>query len=334
MSTHLVSFIIPAYNASRTIHRCLDSIYSLSLNDSDFEVIVIDDCSTDDMRDVILKYCTTHPQVRLICQPENRRQGAARNRAIPLAQGDYITFVDADDYVEKGMGDALKKAKDSNVDLLICQTRAKGIDGTFVYHHLDKNVKGVITGKTFCEEHYHWHLPGAPWGYIFRKDYIQSSGIYFIENHLHEDCDWILKHIYNAHAIAICEELIYTYVYTLGSTVDTINYKRIADSIYADCRVMCFAKSVCHEAPLFTSKCIDDRSYSVRGKLIRLWKLEDREFLRFYQYLGDSTRKTLLKVGNHKIYGSRVITLLSSKYLSIFLLYLFAIPLQLIRKYL
>ena len=101
MSDKIVSFIIPAYNAADTIVRCLDSIYALSFKQEEFEVIVIDDCSTDETVSIIEDWRLKKDNLTLLKQSENHRQGAARNRGVFLAKGDYILFVDADDAVRR-----------------------------------------------------------------------------------------------------------------------------------------------------------------------------------------------------------------------------------------
>ena len=85
-----LSFIIPAYNASATIIAGLDSIYSLPLEESNFEVVCVDDCSSDDTVAIIRKYAQSYSNLVLLCQKENHRQGAARNRGLEVAKGKYI----------------------------------------------------------------------------------------------------------------------------------------------------------------------------------------------------------------------------------------------------
>ena len=84
-----ISFIIPVYNGRETIIPCIESIRA-QMEGKDYEIIVVDDCSTDNTRDVISEYAKSCNQVKLFCQPKNRRQGAARNRGLKEAKGDYI----------------------------------------------------------------------------------------------------------------------------------------------------------------------------------------------------------------------------------------------------
>ena len=114
----LASFIIPAYNASATIVRCLDSIYTLGLSEQEFEVICIDDCSKDNTIEVIKQYAKQHTNLTLLCQAENHRQGAARNRGVAIAKGKYIVYVDSDDESDKGVVKALQLAEEHNLDMV------------------------------------------------------------------------------------------------------------------------------------------------------------------------------------------------------------------------
>ena len=93
----LVSFIIPSYNSAHTVKRCLDSIYALSLKQEEFEVIFVDDCSTDNTCEIVETYSQPLPEgkgvnnLTLFKQPKNNRQGAARNRGVSVAK--ESTFV-------------------------------------------------------------------------------------------------------------------------------------------------------------------------------------------------------------------------------------------------
>ena len=111
----LASFIIPSYNSAQTVDRCLDSIYAMSLKLDEFEVIFIDDTSTDNTCDIVVEY---QPNLSLLKQPKNNRQGAARNRGLKVAKGDYICFLDSDDAVKEGLVAAIRLAKEKEADMV------------------------------------------------------------------------------------------------------------------------------------------------------------------------------------------------------------------------
>ena len=85
------SIIIPAYNCENYISKCLESIFNQSYKN--FEVIVVDDCSTDKTFEILKKYTN----IKLLSTPVNSRQGTARNIGLDVCTGDYILFVDSDD---------------------------------------------------------------------------------------------------------------------------------------------------------------------------------------------------------------------------------------------
>lgn len=102
-----LSFIIPMYNREGLIRRCLDSI--LSQNADDVEIICVDDASTDGTRDVVKEYQNKYANIIMLVNEKNRGQSFARNRGMEYAQGEYIWFVDSDDYIVNNALEGLRK---------------------------------------------------------------------------------------------------------------------------------------------------------------------------------------------------------------------------------
>ena len=97
-----VSFILPCYNVERYVADCLDSIYAQGLPEDEFEVICVNDSSTDSTRSIIADYGLRHSNLILIDHTQNMNVGAARNSGMEVAKGEYIWFVDPDDLIERG----------------------------------------------------------------------------------------------------------------------------------------------------------------------------------------------------------------------------------------
>lgn len=93
--SELVSVITPVYNAGSVIGKTLESIFNQTYKK--IEVVLVDDCSKDNSREVIEKYKEKHPEIVYYCQSTNQGAGAARNKALELARGQYVAFLDADD---------------------------------------------------------------------------------------------------------------------------------------------------------------------------------------------------------------------------------------------
>ena len=91
------SVIIPMHNAGELIEKCLYSVYAQDLEEEDFEIIVVDDCSTDNSVEIATTYAENHANTTLLLHKENKRQGGARNTAMRAARGKYFAFMDSDD---------------------------------------------------------------------------------------------------------------------------------------------------------------------------------------------------------------------------------------------
>jgi glycosyltransferase involved in cell wall biosynthesis len=98
MTKPKISVIIPVYNTAPYLHRCLDSVVNQVLQD--IEIICVDDCSTDQSLAILNEYAARDGRVKVLRNKENRGQNAARNVALKVAQGEYLGFVDSDDYVD------------------------------------------------------------------------------------------------------------------------------------------------------------------------------------------------------------------------------------------
>jgi len=96
----LISIIVPSYNVEKYLMRCLESINNQTFDD--YEVILIDDGSTDSTGDICEQYCMNHPKFRVV-HKQNEGLGYARNTGLEYAKGEYICFIDSDDYIEKDM---------------------------------------------------------------------------------------------------------------------------------------------------------------------------------------------------------------------------------------
>ena len=97
----LLSIIIPVYNGAKHITNCLNSIWAQDLCADDYEVICVDDCSTDNTVEVLNKISKGNKNLRVIKNNANRRAGGSRNHGVLEANGKYIVFIDADDYFHK-----------------------------------------------------------------------------------------------------------------------------------------------------------------------------------------------------------------------------------------
>ena len=173
MSELLLTYIVPVYNTERYLLRCLNSILAQGLTDGDYEVLVVDDGSTDGSRDRVADFARLHPQVHLIIQ-ENAGVSAARNRALDQARGRYVQFVDSDDYLQDGMmARLLQRAVDENLDVLQFNNLSVDPDGVVSPAPADTAVETtpVMAGADFLRGH---SLTPYVWRFLVRHEFLDA----------------------------------------------------------------------------------------------------------------------------------------------------------------
>ena len=277
----LCSFIIPAYNASTTIVRCLDSIYTLGLSEQEFEVICIDDCSKDNTISVIEQYAKQHTNLTLLRQTENHRQGAARNRGVAIAKGKYIVYVDSDDESAKGVVDALQLAEKNDLDMVAMHYVNVDQHGNITEKE-PITLEGVFTGVELQTMHPYWGT--APWPYIYKTSFLQQVNYPFVEDVLFEDSDYVNVHLYHANRMMYSPSLAYHMYYNATSTTHTTTYKHAADYVLLGTRMLKFYHSLEDKTSTYALGIREGGSYNIWMSCKRLKKLSTLADVRaFYE---------------------------------------------------
>lgn len=180
-----VSVIVPVYNSEVFISRCLDSLVNQTLRE--IEIICINDCSTDLSLDILKKYKEKfNNRIVIIDLDKNSGPGGARNKGIEKASGEYIGFVDSDDYVEPEMfEDMYKIANKGNYDLVDCG---------YINNHVSKNVLNIrpcTWGELTVEKRKNLVAnPGYMWSKIIKKNIFVDNNLKFREDITFEDVDF------------------------------------------------------------------------------------------------------------------------------------------------
>lgn len=244
-----LSFIIPVYNGSEYIVRCLDSITNLAIPETDYEVIVVDDCSTDDTRDVVREYIVSHKQVCLICQPENHRQGAARNRGLKEAKGEYIVFVDSDDYLLPDFVEAYKIALQTKADMVYFGIEREIKQNEISHMDIDLPQGEIMTGAAYCERFFNDGVFWFPWSYIIRRSFLVSLKYPFVEDRQHEDRDWLAYVLSQAWTVTYSPKRAYRYCCNHNSTCRAPKYSTIFDHVASGIRHIDLSERLVGQCP-------------------------------------------------------------------------------------
>lgn len=175
-----VSVIVPVYNAEQYLIKCINSIMNQSF-EKEYELILVNDGSTDRSENIIDKKIEEYGNDKIIkINQKNGGQGKARNAGIKVARGEFITFVDADDYIDKEMlKDLYEKATEEDFDLVICDY-VEEIDGRKIYK------KSLYKELNDIKKEYIVTVAG-PCSKLIKKSLIKDNNLYFPENMIYED---------------------------------------------------------------------------------------------------------------------------------------------------
>lgn len=239
-----LSVIVPVYNmaAEGKLHFCLDSLINQTLND--YEIIAVDDASTDNSLEILRDYARKYPEkVKVITYPENKRQGGAKNEGMKAAAGEWIGFIDSDDWVtpdyyEKLLG----KAEETGADLVGCDYSLVS-EHTYEVGKVVRNNFPEQTGHLDVEKHRKLLMrPGSMVVKIYKADVIRENELSFPEGIFYEDnCAGSLWSLYFSRFERVEEPLYYYYQHS-ASTVHGIteerclNRLRAEEIFYSECR--------------------------------------------------------------------------------------------------
>ena len=214
MNNHpILSIIIPLYNCEKYIRQCLDSIFRQEINESEYEVIVIDDGSKDNGYSLASEYAMSHDNF-LVIKQENQGVACARNNALEKATGDYITFVDADDMLVSGSLKTLVKiAVENKADIVKAAHKEVSEDAMYedFSNSLDGNSIQVMTGEdaivnvTRMKE-------GYCWGYLISRQLLSENRLTFLPKvAFMEDWAFITQAILKSRTFVNADVLLYLY---------------------------------------------------------------------------------------------------------------------------
>lgn len=209
-----VSIIVPVYNTAKYLPKCLDSVKNQTLKD--IEIICINDGSTDNSLDVLNKYSQEDSRFVILMQ-ENQGQSVARNTGIKLAKGEYIGFVDSDDYIELTMFEKLyENANQNKADISMCCISTFDENNTYPndpYMTLDLFPK-EFEHKTFdfnSTSNFLFRICVTPWNKIFKKNFLLNNIIFFPEGLFFEDNVFFYESYFKAKKISLLKEKLYNY---------------------------------------------------------------------------------------------------------------------------
>lgn len=243
-----ISVIIPCYNVSAYICQCLDSVLSQSLRE--LEVICVDDGSTDNTLEILRSYEKKDPRVRVLHQ-ENQFAGVARNNGLAVAQGEYIAFLDGDDYfVQGGLKTAYSIAKTHDLQLLklssyLLDEKTGNISTTELYDHHSVTLKNHVLNTTE-----HWNqltnCRDVPWNSLYKRSFLVENGLRFSDLRCSNDHSFFIHCITLVDRAMIANEYLTVYRQNVKNSLIAIRHQHF------DCQIRNYelVKNICNRSRL------------------------------------------------------------------------------------
>lgn len=286
-----ISIIIPVYNVEDYLKECLDSI--LNQNFSDFEVICIDDGSTDSSLEILNNYSKSDSRVKIITQ-DNQGQGTARNRGLKEANGEFILFIDSDDFLNQNCLEELyQNAISNNSDMVVFKFNSYD-ETTNNYHpggfDFDKSLDDVdfndFTFKYGDVKRQVMNTYFAPWFKLYKREFLDRHNLTFPEGIGYEDVIFHIKSLLYAEKLSFLPKHIYNYrisnenssIHNLSKVFDII---KVVDSVEEFLKTSLFMSEFEKEfyifkiiqLSLYISKDVDEDYFKkVRSEFIHLSK--------------------------------------------------------------
>lgn len=209
------SIIIPVYNVEKYIKKCLDSVFSQTYKD--YEVIVVNDGTKDNSMNIVKEY-----DVKIINQ-KNQGLSEARNVGLKNAKGEYILFLDSDDYIEKDLLKELDKSISNKPDVVRFQIQEVYEDKVNKFEEESfSNKTGEDAFSIICN----YHFVENAWAYLYKKSYLEKNNFIFKKGTIHEDFGLIPLVIIKAKIVNSISYIGYNYVQRDGSIMSQKNYEK------------------------------------------------------------------------------------------------------------
>lgn len=231
-----LSIIIPAYNSALYITKCLISCCKQDILQSDYEIIVVDDGSTDNTKEIVCNLQKEYRNIKYIYQ-DNAAQGAARNNGLRQALGKYTWFVDSDDWI-----------KENCLSVIIATLKKNDLNGLAVGHATlsGQNLKvwrtfdetKILSGKELLSKSIFLISPTYT---IWKRSHLIDNKLFFKERLFHEDSEICPRLYYVSNRIGFINDILYFVYQNPVSTTRGVNPKRAFDIVTVVRELSCFS---------------------------------------------------------------------------------------------
>lgn len=226
----LLSLILPTYNVEAYLGKCINSCLRQDLTKSDYEIIVVIDGSPDNSLDIAKEFQEKNSNVKVVFR-ENGGLSVARNTGLAVATGEFVWFIDSDDYIKENiLAGIVGRLKDNKLDSLWIGwqdvDRYGNVEPPFAPHAYSNNLD-VMSGKDFMAKVLSNYL--YAWSFIYRRTFLKENNLFFTEGMFYEDTDFAFRSLPLVGRIQFYDKVCYNYLQRNGSIVHHTNMKKLED---------------------------------------------------------------------------------------------------------
>lgn len=230
----IISIIVPIYNVESYLERCIESILNQSFKE--FELILVNDGSTDSCKDICNEYKKRDSRI-VVVNKKNEGVSSARNLGLDLAKGEYIGFIDPDDFINKDMYKILfDTIQANNSDMVICDYYKVNEDDINKFRNLKCNCENIeVKNLNKLESIDNLFLTGEKFIFAWNKLYKRElfNDLRYEKGRIYEDEYLAHRILYKCNKVSIIEAKIYYYVQRKGSLINSPFTVRRFDKVYA-----------------------------------------------------------------------------------------------------
>lgn len=297
----VLSIVIPVYNVEKYVGRCLQSCLDQGVSFNDYEIIVVNDGSKDNSLSIIQGKASCSTNIIVINQ-ENQGLSAARNTGLYSARGEYVWFVDSDDYIEENCLKKLFNKLDGVIDILQIQHRYVYDDSSLnqdmpIYH-----IDGVKSGKdVFINGGLLTPVPFS----IYRTSFLKKNKLEFYRGIFHEDIEFTPRANYLAQNVASFDEICYNYLQKRsGSITNNLKLKNERDLLFVNNRLLDFFIDAEPDVKIVVYQKVSTNINTILNSILKQNNNDKREFIyllkknkHMFNYMKKTNRKKYILEG-------------------------------------
>lgn len=225
-----LSIILPVYNVEKYIEKCIMSVENQDISKDDYEIIVVDDGTKDRSAEIAESMNEKFGNIKIVHKP-NGGLSSARNKGLEYATGEYVWFIDSDDYIEENVLKMLtSKIYEDRLDLLMFNVYDVWPDKEMAGFDVDEQPDRILSGMEYIKG---YDIGKSAWCFIVKREILTDNNLFFTEGIIHEDYEFTLRLYEHVKRMTFTPIRVYNYLHREGSITTTVNEEQTLKSIHS-----------------------------------------------------------------------------------------------------